>query len=58
MRLTISFVLLLVGVFCIAVAELLTLGWVDAEGNARDCWFIGGVLMSFASFLPWPTSQP
>lgn len=44
-------VLLVVSVVCLAVALVVTLGWVDAAGNARDGWLVGGLLAYVGSVL-------
>lgn len=49
---TLNKIILLVAVICLAVAFIITAGWVDGHGNDRDVWFTLGVLLGFASFLP------
>ena len=44
--------LLIAAVICLAVAFIITVGWVDAEGNARDAWAIGGLTLWAGSGLP------
>lgn len=49
---TLNRALLIAAVIVLAVAFIITVGWVDAAGNARDGWMIGGLLAFVASFLP------
>lgn len=48
---TIARLVQLAAVFCLGVAFIITAGWVDAEGNARDCWLVGGLALFAGSFL-------
>lgn len=48
---TIARLVLLVAVFCLGVAFIITAGWVDAAGDARDAWLIGGLALFAGSFL-------
>ena len=52
MTLTLNKILLIVAVLCLAIAWLLTVGGLEAEGNARDAWLVGGLTLGFASFIP------
>lgn len=49
---TLNRALLIACVICLAVAFIITVGWVDADGDARDGWLVGGLGLGFASFLP------
>lgn len=49
---TLNRILLIAAVVCLSVAFIITVGWVDAEGNARDGWLIGGFVLFAGSFLP------
>lgn len=52
MTLNLNKILLIAAVLCLLVAWLLTVGWLDATGNARDGWLVGGLALGFGSFLP------
>jgi hypothetical protein len=43
-------VLIVVALVCLAIAEILTLGWV--HGSHATAWMIGGFIAFVASFLP------
>lgn len=47
---TLNKVLLVAAVLCLAVAFILTVGWVD--GSNPSAWGYGGFTLGFASFLP------
>lgn len=49
---TLNKLLLIAAVICLAIAFVITAGWVNAEGDARDAWLIGGIGLGFGSFLP------
>lgn len=49
---TINRALLIAAVVAFVVAFIITVGWVDAEGDARDGWLVGGFVLFAGSFLP------
>lgn len=49
---TLNRALLIAAVVCLVVAWIITVGWVDAEGSARDGWLVGGLALFAGSFVP------
>jgi hypothetical protein len=49
---TINKLLVVLALVALVVAWIITVGWVDAAGNARDGWLTGGLALFVASFIP------